>query len=70
MLQKGSGLKSSFVDRLIAEILSGKLKPGYRLPPERKLAEELGLSRGSVNQGILDLERMGFVRVVPRQALS
>lgn len=67
MLQKGSGLKSSFVDRLIAEILSGKLKPGYRLPPERKLAEELGLSRGSVNQGILDLERMGFVRVVPRQ---
>jgi GntR family transcriptional repressor for pyruvate dehydrogenase complex len=67
MLKKGSTLKSSFVDRLISEILSGERKPGYRLPPERKLAEELGLSRGSVNQGILDLERMGFLRVVPRQ---
>jgi DNA-binding FadR family transcriptional regulator len=43
------------------------LKPGDRLPPERELAEELGISRGSVNQGILDLERMGFLRVVPRK---
>jgi DNA-binding FadR family transcriptional regulator len=50
-----------------SRILSGQLKPGDRLPPERELAEELGISRGSVNQGILDLERMGFLRVVPRK---
>ena len=48
-------------------ILSGELKPGDRLPPERELAEQLGFSRGSVNQGMLDLARMGFLRIVPRR---
>ena len=27
----------------------------------------MGISRGSVNQGILDMERMGFLRIVPRK---
>lgn len=60
-------LKAEFKDEIQARILSGKLKPGTRLPPERELAAEFGISRGSVNQGILDLERMGFLRVVPRK---
>lgn len=65
--EKGRNLKKSFVDEMQARILSGQLRPGDRLPPERELAEEMGISRGSVNQGILDLERMGFLRVVPRK---
>ena len=28
---------------------------------------QLGISRGSVNQGILDMARMGFLRIVPRR---
>lgn len=65
--EKGRKLKKSFVDEMQSRILSGHLKPGDRLPPERELADTLGISRGSVNQGILDLERMGFLRVVPRK---
>jgi len=65
--EKGRNLKKSFVDEMQARILSGELRPGDRLPPERELAEQMGISRGSVNQGILDLERMGFLRVVPRK---
>lgn len=65
--EKGRNLKKSFVDEMQSRILSGQLKPGDRLPPERELAEEMGISRGSVNQGILDLERMGFLHVVPRK---
>lgn len=65
--EKGRKLKKSFVDEMQSRILSGQLKPGDRLPPERELAEQMGISRGSVNQGILDLERMGFLRVVPRK---
>lgn len=65
--EKGRKLKKSFVDEMQARILSGELRPGDRLPPERELAEQMGISRGSVNQGILDLERMGFLRVVPRK---
>lgn len=60
-------IKKSFKDIMQGRILSGELKPGDKLPPERELASELGISRGSVNQGILDLERMGFLRVVPRR---
>lgn len=65
--EKGRNLKKSFVDEMQSRILSGELRPGDRLPPERELAEQMGISRGSVNQGILDLERMGFLRVVPRK---
>ena len=60
-------LKNNFKDIMQARILSGELKPGDRLPPERELAASMGISRGSVNQGILDLERTGFLRVVPRK---
>lgn len=60
-------LKNSFEEILKSKILSGELKPGDRLPPERELAKNIGISRGSVNQGILDLERMGFLKIIPRQ---
>ncbi len=60
-------LKKSFMRTMQARILSGELKPGDRLLPERELAEKEGISRGSVNQGLLDLERMGFLRIVPRR---
>lgn len=60
-------LKSKFIDVVKSRILSGSLKPGDRLPAEREFAEELGMSRGSINQGVMDLERMGFVTIVPRK---
>ncbi len=63
----GQGLKDKFINIMQARILSGELKPGDPLPPERELAAQLGISRGSVNQGILDMERMGFLRIVPRK---
>lgn len=66
ILEEKRSLKSDFTELLIRKILSGELTPGDKLPPERMLAEQYGISRGSVNQGILDLERMGFLRVAPR----
>jgi GntR family transcriptional repressor for pyruvate dehydrogenase complex len=39
----------------------GKLSLGQRLPPERKLAEHLGISRNSVREAIRQLEHMGFL---------
>lgn len=59
--------KANFIQLMQEKILTGTLKPGDRLPPERELAVQVGMSRGSVNQGILDLERMGFLRIVPRK---
>ena len=59
--------KASFIEIMKKQILSGERKSGDRLPPERELAAQLGFSRGSVNQGMLDLARMGFLRIVPRK---
>lgn len=60
-------LKSRFIKIMQARIFSGELRPGDKLPPERELAESLDMSRSSVNQGILDLERMGLLRIAPRK---
>lgn len=67
MQDNSKKLKDGFEEAMRNSILSGRLRPGDRLPPERSLAAEFGISRGSVNQGILDLERAGFLRVVPRK---
>lgn len=37
-------------------ILSGVLPPGYRLPPERKLAETLGVNRSTVLNAYRELK--------------
>lgn len=58
--EENKNRRTSFMEIMKNRILSGELKPGDRLPPERELAEQLGFSRGSVNQGMLDLARMGF----------
>lgn len=59
-------LRELFVEQLQHMILSGKLKIGEKLPPERRLAEMMQVSRAVVNGGITDLEKMGFLVVKPR----
>lgn len=48
---------------LRALILGGELKPGDRLPSQRDLAEQLGVSRPSVREALTELEAMGLVIV-------
>ena len=62
-----SSVKDAFLAEMLRRILSGELKPGERLPNERELAARMGISRTSVNHGILELESMGFVEIQPRQ---
>ncbi len=49
------------VEHVRRRIESGGLKPGNRLPSERDLALELGVSRPSVRSGLEALEAMGVV---------
>jgi GntR family transcriptional repressor for pyruvate dehydrogenase complex len=44
-------------------IMSGKLKPGDRLPPERDLAAQLGVSRSSIREAFRGLEIAGLVKL-------
>ena len=43
-------------------IVDGDLAPGDRLPPERALAEEHGVSRMTVRQALQSLEARGLLR--------
>lgn len=47
-------------------ITSGQLKPGDRLPPERKLAEKLGVGRSHVREAIRKLEFYGILKTMPQ----
>lgn len=59
-------LKELFVTELENMILSGKLEIGAKLPPERELAESMGVSRAVVNAGIVEVANKGFLSVKPR----
>jgi DNA-binding FadR family transcriptional regulator len=49
------------VDGIKTMITSGRLSAGSRLPVEKDLAEELGVSRGSLREGVRALVLMGVL---------
>ena len=51
-------------------ISSGKIKPGEKLPPERKLAEHLGVSRSQIREAINKLQFYGIVKVQPQSGTT
>ncbi|MBR1879025.1 MAG: FadR family transcriptional regulator [Paludibacteraceae bacterium] len=56
-----------FIIRQIRRKLqSGELKPGMRLPAERKMAEEYGVSRTYVRTALKALESYGIVETKPQ----
>ncbi len=59
-------LKELFISNIEAKILSGELPVGQQIPPERQLAQSMGVSRAVVNSGIVELENRGFLDVRPR----
>ncbi len=46
-------------------LLTGDLKVGDRLPPERELAEQFGVSRTAVREAVKALRQKGLVEVQP-----
>jgi GntR family transcriptional regulator len=69
VLERGSKpLHVTIAEQLAAAIASGALAPRDRLPPERHLAETLGVSRMTVRQALGDLERDGLLRRVVGRA--
>ena len=59
--------KGVFISEIENTILSGELKAGDKLPTEREIAGQMNVPRSVVNAGLSDLERKGFVQVVPRR---
>jgi len=50
-------------EQIVAEVLSGEMKPGDALPSERRLAEVLGVSRPAVREALKRLTSTGLVEI-------
>lgn len=61
MAEKNERAYERVIEHIKNEIWQGALKRGERLPPERELAESLGVSRNSVREAIRTLSLLGFV---------
>ena len=60
-------LTERFVQQIENMILSGELAVGEKLPSARDLCIKMGISRPVVSAGLIELEKLGFVEVLPRK---
>lgn len=65
---RGPGLPGQIAEALRAEIVAGRLRPGARLPTEKALSEQYGVSRPVVREAIASLKHDGVVTT--RQGLG
>ena len=54
---------SAIADQIRSAIVSGRLPQGERLPPERELAAQFGVSRVTVRDALRALEATGLVEI-------
>ena len=62
-------LTDLFVQQIENMILSGELTVGELLPPARELSLRMGVSRPVISAGLVELEKLGFVEIRPRQGV-
>jgi GntR family transcriptional repressor for pyruvate dehydrogenase complex len=60
---KHTKISDKIVDQIKKQISDGVLKPGDRLPPERDLVKEFGVSRPSLREALNSLVALGFLEV-------
>lgn len=58
---KPTRISDTVVEQIEEMILTGALRPGEKLPPERELAEQLGISRPTLREAIVILESKGLL---------
>lgn len=60
---KHTKVSDEIVNQIRTQISEGMLKPGDRLPPERQLVKEFGVSRPSLREALNSLVAIGFLEV-------
>lgn len=60
---KHARVSDEIVKQVMSLISEGKLKPGDRLPPERELIKQFGVSRPTLREALNSLVAMGFLEV-------
>jgi GntR family transcriptional regulator, transcriptional repressor for pyruvate dehydrogenase complex len=62
---RSSRLYEQIVQQVEESIQKGALKTGDKLPPERELAQQFGVSRTAVREAVKALREKGFVEAYP-----
>lgn len=65
-VEKPLTLRERIVDFIKDAVVTGRLKPGERVP-EQEIAANLGISRTPIREAFRQLESEGFIAVVPRK---
>lgn len=60
---KRTSLSDAVTESVISQIREGRYRAGDRIPTERELAEQLGVGRTSVREGLSFLEKMGVLEI-------
>ena len=60
-------LSDQVIEKLVARIGSGELRPGDMLPPEPQLMKRFGVGRSSIREAMGALELLGLISVRPGQ---
>ena len=60
---KHTRISDEIANQIKTLISEGRLKPGDRLPPERELIKQFGVSRPSLREALNSLVTMGFLEV-------
>lgn len=60
-----SRLYEQIIEQIQNLVKAGALRPGDKLPPERELAEQFGVSRTAVREAVKALSEKGLVEIQP-----
>ncbi|MCL4296904.1 MAG: FadR family transcriptional regulator [Anaerolineae bacterium] len=60
-----SRLYEQIIQQIQSLVVEGVLRPGDKLPPERELAEQFGVSRTAVREAVKALSEKGLVEILP-----
>ena len=58
--------KERFIEQMETLLLMHLILPGELLPPERELAQQMGVSRPVIHEGLLELGARGLISIRPR----
>jgi DNA-binding FadR family transcriptional regulator len=56
-------LADDIADSIRSRIFDGTYSPGQKLPPERELARQLRVNRGSLREALKKLQHLGLIRI-------
>ncbi len=62
---KRSTVSELAMEAILASIRQGTLRPGDRVPPQRQLVDQLGLSRPAVREALRGLASLGVIEILP-----